>query len=516
MPTIFSMAALTADVALKFSALMAPVRRVLLFSPADELVFPQANVTAAMDRGSVSVAFGSKVLSFVAVKGVREYLSDASKYPQPDELASSISLALSELGASRSDITLTIPKAWTIIKTVEFPSTVRESLADVMNYEMDRVTPFPAEEAYYDFKIIRESGGKLLILVMAARMDVLSPYLLALNEKGIRVSRLMVDLEAMLQLGHRAGSRRDSLFLKVDQFGYEGAVHSGGAVNTIFSGSFAGTDEREHADLIAAELKSVAESSHTASPDAVVLLKERSSSFKELLKIHLPLPLRFLGETDLGLRFSGPRKDIPYAAVAGLYRSLQPEDRQFNLLRKGMVVRQKTPFVLTLLLLLGILAVAALYVATPLKVEKKRLQDIASGISSRKEEVKKVEALQKDIETLQAEIDTVSSFRKPEPLSLNIVREITTVLPKTAWITRLKITETTADIEGYATSANELLPKLEASAYFRKVEFSSPTFRDAKMNSDRFVIKMEIEGAKKIEPTPSGPPAPPKGEPVKK
>jgi hypothetical protein len=53
------------------------------------------------------------------------------------------------------------------------------------------------------------------------------------------------------------------------------------------------------------------------------------------------------------------------------------------------------------------------------------------------------------------------------------------------------------DIEGYAASASELLPKLEASKLFQKVEFASPTFRDVKMNSDRFVIKMEIEGIKK-------------------
>jgi general secretion pathway protein L len=513
------MSALTADVALRFSALTAPVRRVLLFSPADDLVYPQTNVTAAIDKGSVSAAYGSKVLSLVTVKGVREYPFDASRYPQPEEVASSVAMAMSELGAARPDITLTIPKAWTIIKAVEFPSTVRESLSDVMRFEMDRVTPFSAEEAYYDFKIIGENGGKLSVLVLAARADIVMPYIVALKEKGVRVSRLMVDLQAMLLLSHHPGSRRDGLFLKIDQSGYEGALRSGGAMSTVFSGSFTGDDERAHADLIVSELKAVSGPARTQPPDAVVFLKERSSSFKELLKAHLPMPARFLGETDLRLRFSGPHREIPYSAVAGLYQSLQPEEVQFNLLRKGMLLRQKTPFVLTLLLLLGILAVAALYVVAPLKIEKERLQDISSQISARKDEVKKVESLQKDTDALQAEIDTVSGFRKPEPITLNIMKEITTILPKTAWITRLKITGTTVDIEGYASSANEILPKLEASPYLRKVEFSSPTFRDTKMNADRFVVKMEIEGARKIEPVPPAattPATPPKGEPAKK
>jgi hypothetical protein len=35
--------------------------------------------------------------------------------------------------------------------------------------------------------------------------------------------------------------------------------------------------------------------------------------------------------------------------------------------------------------------------------------------------------------------------------------------------------------------------------HFRKAEFASPTFRDARMNADRFNIKMEIEGIEKEE-----------------
>jgi hypothetical protein len=58
----------------------------------------------------------------------------------------------------------------------------------------------------------------------------------------------------------------------------------------------------------------------------------------------------------------------------------------------------------------------------------------------------------------------------------------------------VRVSETNVDLEGYASSASGLLSKLEASAFFKKVEFSSPTFRDTRMNADRFNIKMEIEG----------------------
>ncbi len=61
------------------------------------------------------------------------------------------------------------------------------------------------------------------------------------------------------------------------------------------------------------------------------------------------------------------------------------------------------------------------------------------------------------------------------------------------WLTRVKVSESGVDIEGYAASATEILPLLEASPYFIKVEFAAPTFRDTRLNAERFVIKMELE-----------------------
>jgi general secretion pathway protein L len=110
-----------------------------------------------------------------------------------------------------------------------------------------------------------------------------------------------------------------------------------------------------------------------------------------------------------------------------------------------------------------------------------------------------VEALKKEIEELNSEVLKINSFKENRTMSMDILREFTTVLPKTVWLTRAKITETTIDMEGYAGTATELLQKLEASKYFKKVEFASPTFRDTRLNMDRFIIKMEIEGKGKDE-----------------
>jgi len=107
--------------------------------------------------------------------------------------------------------------------------------------------------------------------------------------------------------------------------------------------------------------------------------------------------------------------------------------------------------------------------------------------------------LKKEIEALNTDITTINDFKGKKRMALNILKELTSILPKTAWLSRVRTTDVTVELEGYAASATGILSKLEASPYFEKAEFASPTFRDTRMNADRFNIRLAIEGVKKEE-----------------
>ena len=219
----------------------------------------------------------------------------------------------------------------------------------------------------------------------------------------------------------------------------------------------------------------------------MLLLKDKNPTLKELLKLQINLPVRILNETDIKIRFSGTHKEIPYAAIGGVLESLWLRANGLNLLKKGYSERLKTPKIFTIILLFALLVMGILYIIAPLRVEEKRLKEIDHQIMLRKDEV------------LNNEISTIDNFKEQKPMALNMLKGLTTIIPKNAWLTRVRITEATVNIEGYAASTAGLLSKLEASKYFQKVEFASPTFRDSRMNADRFTIKMEIEGFKKDE-----------------
>jgi len=475
-----------------------PAWRVLTFSPSDDVISLKKSLCVSLEKGALSVVFGSRFLSKIKIKGFRRYSFEEDRYHQPEGLASSVALAINDLGAAGTEVTLSIPKAWVIIKTAEFPSTVKENLANVLSYELDRLTPFNPEDAVYDFRILKDDAEKLTLLVMAAKADLIQQYIDALRERGINVSRVTVNLSGIGTLCRYIDKGSDSLFVEIDENEYEGALFLDGFITGTSAGSFPMESEKSKVDTISGEILSLLDAAKKQgrSPQIVVLLKNINSSLKELLKLQINQPVKILNETYIKLRPPGPQKGVSYSAIGGVLESLWPKAKGLDLLKKGRYDKPKTPFALTALLILIIFGMWILYMVAPVRIEKKRLEEIDRQITQRREEVKKVETLKKDIENLNNEVSTINNFKGNRPMALTILRELTTTLPQSTWLTRVRITETTADIEGYASSATGLLSKLEASKYFRKAEFASPTFRDARQNADRFIIKMEIEGVK--------------------
>ncbi len=349
------------------------LRHVLFLNLADDRIAPRRTLSVLLESGDVSVVFHSRFLSRTRTRGIRHYPFEAGAYAPPESLASAVALAVNAFGAAGAPVRLVVPKAWTILKTAEFPCVVKENLSDVITYELDRLTPLSPERAFYDFRILTEDENRIRVLIAAMKVETLQPYLDALADKGVTLERVGIAVPGL------------------DPEGKGGIVE------------------------------------------------------------------------------------------------------EMNLLEKGIHRRPKTPLALTLLLVSLLIAAGLLRMVSPLEIEEKKAAIIDREIAVRKEAVRKVEAMKKELAGLEQEIAAINAFRTARPLTLDLLKEMTRVLPDNAWLSRVRFTESTVEIEGYAASATDTLPKLEASRYFKKVEFASPTTRDVRLNADRFIIKMEIE-----------------------
>ena len=475
-----------------------PLRKILFFSLADETILSKRALALSIEPGHLCIVYASRFFSRIKVKGVRVSHFEEGRYPTPANVASALALARDRLKALRSEITLSIPKAWAVARVAELPITVKENLADVVSYELDRLTPFTSDSAFYDFRIIGEEDRKLSIMLIAAKADLINPYLEAIKGKGITVDRVTVSPSAIGTYCSHGLGQQSTVFANIGAGGYEVGLILDSLLTSLCAGNIDANDETSSLDAVVAEIDRCAVSAANQGGVPRLVLCTGEGELGAQLRERVPSAIDLFEGIDSRLKLPQEAVGrIPPAAAGSMLESLWPQAKGFNLLQKGRREKAKLPVAFTLFLVFSLVALGILYIVAPLRIEEKRLEEIDRRVAAIRPEVKKVETLKKEVDALESEVSTINSFKKGKPIALQILKELTAILPKSAWLTRARITDTTVEIEGYAAAATELLSKLEASPYLKKVEFASPTFRDVRLNSDRFVIKMEIEGPAK-------------------
>lgn len=96
--------------------------------------------------------------------------------------------------AGRERTLLVIPADQVLRRTVTFPIQVRENLAQVMRYELDRLSPFSADQVCFDFNV--RAGGRadrVTVELALCRRDRVDPWLARLRELGRPVSKVTWD-----------------------------------------------------------------------------------------------------------------------------------------------------------------------------------------------------------------------------------------------------------------------------------------------------------------------------------
>jgi general secretion pathway protein L len=130
---------------------------------------------------------------------------------------------------------------------------------------------------------------------------------------------------------------------------------------------------------------------------------------------------------------------------------------------------------------------------------RKELNTITAEIKKRRPEVEAVEKLQKQKEEFGKEISGLGKIKMEEVSKIEILRELTQILPSTVWVWNFKYNGKEIEISGFADSASDLIPLLDKSPLFEKVEFLAPITKERTMKGsevkekERFKIKARLE-----------------------
>jgi Tfp pilus assembly protein PilN len=482
------------------SALRA-ARRILALSLADERIGFRRAVVFCLGEDGLSIAAGSSLFSRIRLAAVRRHDAREAAIPAPDEAASKAALFMKDLKWTGVPVTLVLPKRWAIVRTVELPAAAKDTLSDVIAFELDRLTPLSAERALWDFRILDENGGKLRIALAVVRADLVEPYLKALRERGIAVSRVTVDLSALATLSHTLQGGKKAAVIRLGSAGFESASVIDGTAAEASVGAFAGGTGspmeqvlREMERLAGPPAAQSGRAAPAEGPPRIFALLDAPGF--EAIRERTTLPVTILNDADLQVRLPDGAAGIPRAAFGGLLESLRPGARGFNVLAKGRRENGRPPLALTAMLCVALALAVALWLLAPLQLQERRVAELERQIALQRDDVRKAEALKKEVDGLEGEIAAIRKFKQERPLNLDVLKELTALLPKSVWLFRTHASEKEVVIEGYAASASDLLQRLEDSPFFQKVEFAQPTIKDTRMNAERFVIRMEPENPK--------------------
>lgn len=127
---------------------------------------------------------------------------------------------LERAGESRSRARLCLEPGEALVRRASMPAATEENLRQVLAFEMDRLTPFHAEDVYFDYRVVSRdaAAGQVAVQLAVARRDLVDARMEKLRSLGASVQGVTVredlghggaylDLLPSEQRGERESSR---------------------------------------------------------------------------------------------------------------------------------------------------------------------------------------------------------------------------------------------------------------------------------------------------------------------
>jgi len=374
-------------------------------------------------------------------------------------------------------VRLGLARSFVVVKLLELPTAGDGDLRQMVQFELERHVPFPAEEAAFDFALLRTAGGAQRVLVAATERRTVERALTVLQEVRVRPASTTIAAHDLVVLLERRPRAERAVW-----------IHRVGDV----------------ADVLMLDGNALVASRSIAVPDASALVAEVRGSLL-MLRFGSP-PLSAVARRALGgLEASGDGAALLAAAVATRPRASRLDLLPAALRPRRLTREQRTTVVLA--------AITALLGLGALGAESARnrheLNRVESEIRRIDPEVRAVQRVMDDLEHQRRLLATAQTVAAASLRPLPLLRELTETLPTDVWLTTLTLDAKGVELTGQASTASALIPLLENSPSLEHAEFASPVTRGR--DREQFRIRAGWERQPTAAPAPPPPPRPTPG-----
>lgn len=116
----------------------------------------------------------------------------------PARASAAVRALLERAGESRGRARLALDARHALVRRVTMPAATEENLGAVLGFEMDRLTPFKAEDVYHDYRVVGRdaAAGTIAVVLAVARRDVVDACVARMRELGVSIQGVAVADDA--------------------------------------------------------------------------------------------------------------------------------------------------------------------------------------------------------------------------------------------------------------------------------------------------------------------------------
>ena len=398
-----------------------------------------------------------------------------------DQATDFIGAFLKKARVSPACVFLSLPRNVVIIRYVDLPIALKENLQGSLRYEMEKFIPLPENEIFYDYQIISEEKetGKLRILLAIIKRTTLDPYLALLNRLNLRVSGIEFCSTAIsnyFSVQHKTGKKNGMAvvlagdgFVQLD-FLKSGFLHYSRLINTD-------QNEPDLTERLSREIRKLSGEHHGEDDDRLETIFLGDASKEKLLE-----NLKEMDEIELRMLDLSKNK-IPSTTLIPAYglalKGIRNVPTDINLMPAGLRKKPNKAGQYVMLTLAVFLILSAMAWGGGNIISKRTyLNKLNETISQLETQVATIEKSRKGIKDVENQIDYLNALYSRSMSALDILRDLSERVPKTAWLKKFSFSEKGVTIDGWADSSSELIPALESSPLFKDVSFLSSITRD--------------------------------------
>ncbi len=420
-----------------------------------------------------------------------------------DEIAVALRAKLRELGVRTRRVHVGIPRRRAVVKAIELPAVAGADLRRMVGFELERHLPFPAGDALFDFHVLDARPDRpVRVLLIAVERRMVERVNQLLRDAGLvpRLVDVAIHNLARLAVGEGGRGGEGAVVIQVEEAEAELAVVRNGrpVLSRVFPLPPNGR-ERGHAltEELRRSLDSLRPEDREAVTDVTALgaAAVAGTDWAELpLHTSIAAPAGVSGIPDDARLLPALAMAVRRPAHGEMRTNLMPDDLRPRPFPWRVAVTAGLAAA-TLLLALAIPAVTMIR-------DERRLDALNAALARLAPQVREVEQVAGAAERARREVETLRSFEAQHVRALPLLRELTELLPQDVWLTNLSLDKKGLELAGFANAAAQLIPILEASPTFDRVEFTSPVTK----GRDREQFRLKAGWERPPAPAESGRP----------